>query len=162
MSDRGQTTLDYAMGMGIFLVAIVGVFAFLPSIFTPLSDGPGTNAIVADRSADQLSDRLLVESVSEPSVLDESCTAAFFDGNTPAACRFDEAGDDLPDALGAGPFTNVNVTIENTNGIRTLSSGGTNVRLAAGPRTPTTGSVVTSRRFVSLAGEKNQLYVSVW
>ena len=35
--DRGQTPQDFAIGMSIFLLAVVTVLAFIPSIFTPFT-----------------------------------------------------------------------------------------------------------------------------
>lgn len=38
MSDRGQTTYDYLLGVVLLLVTIIAVLAVLPSIFDPFVD----------------------------------------------------------------------------------------------------------------------------
>jgi hypothetical protein len=75
--DRGQTTLDFAVGMSIFLIAVAGVISFTPSLLEPF-EGSGTeDTIVANRVASQLVEGTLAEP-DEPYVLDKACTMAFF------------------------------------------------------------------------------------
>ncbi|WP_254763484.1 DUF7287 family protein [Natrinema marinum] len=53
LEERGQTTQDFAVGIGIFLLAIAFVFAFLPSVITPFdSSVGGAETAQADRIAD--------------------------------------------------------------------------------------------------------------
>jgi hypothetical protein len=58
--ERGQTTQDFAVGIGVFLLAIAFVFSFLPSVITPFdSSVGGAETAQADRIAD-----LVVHNVS--------------------------------------------------------------------------------------------------
>ncbi|WP_338741746.1 DUF7287 family protein [Haloplanus salilacus] len=162
--SRGQTTLDFAVGVSLFLGVVAFAFAFAPTMFAPFGSDTGVNSVIADRSADRLAADALVDSPDDPAVLDGSCTRSFFDGSVPADCRYTTT--DLGDTLGLDSTTQVNVTIRNASGIRSL--GGT--RLAAGDPTTTTADVVVARRVVLLPGsddtafdrERNQLLVRVW
>lgn len=83
--DRAQTTLDFAVGMSIFLLTVAFVFTFAPNIAEPFSDSGTENTVVADRVASQLVAGTLA-SPDRPYVLDKACTMAFFwpgnlDGN---------------------------------------------------------------------------------
>ncbi|MUV89221.1 hypothetical protein GJ629_04345 [Halapricum sp. CBA1109] len=48
MNDRGQTTQDYAVGISILLLTVVGVFIFVPTVFqvseTPVDRNEHTQA----------------------------------------------------------------------------------------------------------------------
>ncbi|WP_408959138.1 hypothetical protein [Natrinema sp. 74] len=53
LDERGQTTQDFAVGIGVFLLAIAFVFSFLPTIITPFdSSVGGAETAQADRIAD--------------------------------------------------------------------------------------------------------------
>ena len=161
---RGQTTLDFAVGVSVFLGVVAFAFAFAPTMFAPFASDTGVNSVVADRSADRLTADTLAASPDDPMILDGSCTRSFFDGSVPADCRYTTTN--LPDTLGLDFTTHVNVTVRNASGVRHL--GGT--RLAAGDPTTTTAGVVVARRVVLLPGsddaafdrERNRLLVRVW
>ena len=75
--DRAQTTLDFAVGMSIFLLTVAFVFTFAPNIAEPFSDSGTENTVVADRVASQLVAGTLADP-DRPYVLDRECTVAFF------------------------------------------------------------------------------------
>lgn len=87
--DRGQTTLDFAIGVSVFLLAVGFVVLFIPTMFDPFSLGDGAGPVVAERSATHLVDGLLVADPSTPGTLDAGCTIAFFTANTTAATAED-------------------------------------------------------------------------
>ena len=64
--DRGQTTLDFAIGMGVFLFTVVFVVVQAPTLFDPFAGGTGTTLIVADRASTTLSADLLAALPSAP------------------------------------------------------------------------------------------------
>jgi hypothetical protein len=74
---RAQTTLDYAIGMSIFLIAVVFVFAFAPSMIDPFSEGHEEETVAVNRVADSLSQGMLGDP-AEPYVIDRECLFAFF------------------------------------------------------------------------------------
>ena len=57
LSDRGQTTQDFAVGIGLFLLAIAFAFSYLPTLITPFSTPVGgADTAQADRIAATLVD----------------------------------------------------------------------------------------------------------
>ena len=156
MTENAQTSIDFLIGMSVFLLTVGFVFGLVPGIFEPFSADGGSNSLVADRGA-----AILVEgtlgSPDEPAVLNATCTEAFFAGTVQSGCRYKTT--DLQTALAVPVGTRINVTITGSSGVRTLDG----TRLAAGP-SPQTGSggVVVARRIVALDGETNKLFVRVW
>lgn len=159
--SRGQTTLDYAVGVASFLIVVGFVFAFIPSIVGPFTAGASDRPLIADRSADQLSQDMLIDAPTAYS-LNATCTEGFFDadGAAPDGCRFGMDAQDLPDALNvSSPGVSVNVTVRNGDGDLRSVDGTT---LAAGD-TPRQGSnVVSAKRVVLLEDSRGYLRVKVW
>ena len=158
---RGQTTIDFATGIGLFVLVAAFVVAFVPGIFVPFDGGSDVGA--ADRVAESLAtDRL--GDPRTPYVLNATCTAGFFEQlrndtfSAPSACRFDTTIRD-PARLSGLDATDLNVTVERLRG-GVVASGGTT--LAAGPTPPTAGSVTTARRVVLLGGTQYRLVVRAW
>ncbi|NEU56722.1 hypothetical protein [Halorussus sp. MSC15.2] len=163
---RGQTSVDFVVGMSVFLLTVVFVVAFLPGVFDPFTASGEGDVLAADRTATLLAEQLLADP-SSPSVFDSACTAEFFDAagdgaGGVAGCQFTTDAADLSAALGVGPAVAVNVTVEENGTVRSVSPGGTSVSLDAGPTPPESESVVVSRRVVLLGGEQSDLYVRVW
>lgn len=170
--ERGQTGIDFIVGVGIFLLTIAFVFSFVPGALAPFGDS-ADHSMVADRIGDDLVYENL-GGTAGPSVLDDQCTLAFFGYASSAECPFDGAG--APeDWLAVPPRTHLNVTVEKnvdaTPGREVLcwnagrptecTTGGD--RLAYGDTTPTTSaSVATASRVVSLGGTDAVLVVRVW
>ncbi|WP_226040884.1 hypothetical protein [Natrinema sp. DC36] len=64
--ERGQTTQDFAVGIGVFLLAIAFVFSFLPSVITPFdSSVGGAETAQADRIADLVVHNVSTETANE-------------------------------------------------------------------------------------------------
>jgi hypothetical protein len=83
---RAQTTLDFAIAMGIFLLAIAFVFTFIPSLTGPFVGGDQDRSAVADRTASHLSEGALGDP-NRPLVVEEPCMTAFFgDTDAPPEC----------------------------------------------------------------------------
>ncbi|WP_436909964.1 DUF7287 family protein [Halosimplex marinum] len=104
---RGQTTLDFAIGMSIFLLALTFALAFVPGMLDPFSDGGQSETPATNRVADDLTQRSLGNATA-PYVLDGECTRAFFDEGY-SRCGFD--GDPIQQRVGVLDRTPVNVTI---------------------------------------------------
>jgi len=151
-SARAQTTIDFAIGVGIFLLAVAWVVGTIPQILDPF-EAEQDRPLVANRAADSLTQRLLVDD-ENPDVLDAPCTEAFFDGDPPDAPPGDcDYGSPDPNAAtGIGASYRLNVT---------LSRGGSVVETTGEP-VPTTRSVVTARRAILLDGDLHELAVRVW
>lgn len=163
--ERGQTVLDYAMGVGLFFVALVFVFGIVPGMFDPFTVGSDTG--VGDRVASSLSVDQLGDP-AEPYVLNEECTWEFFDqmqtgDDAPASCRFDTTVDGPAAMYGLDSSTSLNVTITDFDDTPVVLSGaGGDRTLRAGEPLPTTSSITTARRNVHLAGRTYRLEVNVW
>lgn len=159
---RGQTTLDFAIGAGVFLIAIAFVMAFVPGMFVPFDANTGT--LSADRAADSLANDLL-GSPSQPGVVNTTCTAAFFNQTTgnPVAidvdteCRFGSGATEPGEVFGVSD--RINVTIEDFDGTVVEYSGST---LSAGKDPSAGASVSTVRRTIMFDGDSKRLVVRVW
>lgn len=175
LDTRGQTTLDFAIGMSVFLLTVAFVVSFIPGMFQPFDADGGSEIVAADRVANQLSRRLLIAGI-EPFVLDSSCTTEFF-GGPDAGCQFD--GDPLHENLGLADDANVNVQLrgEDANGdgdpdllcddgsgtIDEESTQSCATTFETGSTPPDeTGSVVVARRVVSIQNRDATLLVRMW
>lgn len=95
-TTRGQTTLDFAIGVSIFLLVVTFVLAFLPGMVDPFVDGGSEKPVVANRIADGAAKGMLGDP-TKPSVLNSACTLAFFeegdgdvDHDVSGECRFED------------------------------------------------------------------------
>ena len=171
---RGQTSIDFIIGMTIFLFAIGFVFGFVPSIFEPFVGETASNMIVGDRTASTLTDDIIGDPQT-PGVLDVTCTAALFaddldDEDIPDDCRFDQR-EDLNRALGVDDERGLNVTIETVDDGDTevlersdveIAGDTYDVRYARGPSDPAGSDTIETRRVVEMGDEQYRLYVRVW
>ncbi|WP_380679751.1 DUF7287 family protein [Salinigranum sp. GCM10025319] len=152
--ERGQTTIDFAVGTTLFLLTIAFVFAFVPVMFQPFSTTQ-SDPLVADRVANRLATDVLGDP-AEPYVLDETCTEVFFDGGDPSSygCHYayTDASDHPHLAMGVEADANVNVTLVGPTG--TVHSVGIPPEDAR--------DVITAQRRVLYEGKSHELYVRVW
>ncbi|WP_255150299.1 DUF7287 family protein [Halorarius halobius] len=75
---RAQTTLDFAIGVSIFLIVVVYVLSFVPGLFAPFDRAQEAETVAADRVASNLVQGQLA-TPAEPYQLHRDCTLAFFD-----------------------------------------------------------------------------------
>lgn len=140
--DRGQTTLDFLIGISTFLLVVGLAFTMVPGIVEPFAGSRSATPLVADSAADRLAQEVLAEE-ADPHVLNTTAMEEFFDGSE-ASVRED---------LALGPQVSVNVTLD-----------GPSVSYRAVGDTPTdaAGSVYAAWRVVSVDGEQADLRVRVW
>ncbi|RDI72994.1 hypothetical protein DWB78_03225 [Halopelagius longus] len=151
-------TLDFAIGVGLFLLVVAFVVAFVPGIFEPF-ERTESGTQVADRVATSLATDVLGDP-AEPYVLDDACTVEFFNGSGGSTdCRFDTGADAPNGVFALDSSTNANVTVRDRGG-DIAALGGTT--LAAGDAVPDDRSVTTARRAVRLNGTTYFLFVRVW
>jgi hypothetical protein len=99
---RGQTNLDFAFGISLFVLALVVTFGFVPNLLAPFEAPVGNDQTVkANRANAQLLDDLTVANSSNE--LNTSDTNALFDTATEASLRNDFSFDDT---------VRVNVTLQ--------------------------------------------------
>ena len=170
MSRRGQTNIDFAIGMSLFLVTVSFVFLFVPTVFSPFEVTQG-QPIAADRAATRLVDTLLAG--SDPGTLAPACTIGFFADVDIDGCVYDST-QSLGDALGIGD-EDVRVEIVDDGQTATLDgtieSDGDRIpvqsdRPIALERGASAGDVparaTTVSRLVTLEGEQVRVEVTVW
>lgn len=157
---RGQTGFDFMVGMGVFLITLGLVLGHVPDLFQPFASDTGPDMVASDRSAARLAEDLLVEDVTSPGVLNETCTGEFFDADgITGTCRFDDDAADIHAALAVDTTTRVNVTIESEGSVHSLPGP---VWLAVGDSPASTSEVVVANRLVYLEGQQLRLVVRVW
>lgn len=162
--DRGQTTIDFVVGISIFLLVVAFVVLFVPGIFDPFDGTSRTQA--ADRFAATLANDALGDPAT-PAALNATCTRSFFEmqnrTDTAADCGFDPTADTVEAALGTDRYS-VNVTVFDGAAVAELAdpAGEGSVELSAGPPVPDNEAVATTRRVVLLDGRTLQLAVRVW
>jgi len=173
--DKGQTTLDFAIGVSIFIFSIVFVLAFIPGTLQPFTAGAQDETAGVDRIADLVVEDLLTEP-GDPYRLDGECTVALLDDHSAPGCGFD--GADLPTRLDLAALQSINVTMRGDptgSGVERLcwddtgkevvgaSDGACSTMLTAGESPPPTSeSVVTARRFVTIDGTGAVVEVKLW
>jgi hypothetical protein len=150
--DRAQTQQDFAVGVSVFLLATLFVFAYLPSTLA------STDAEIEQQSyaADRLSASVFANVTAEDGAnrLNRTRTRRFFGGHGDATAV--RANYSLPTTM------NANVTLETLQGITVdLTVGGPPITSTAGDAYA--GQVgATTTRIVRLDGTRYRLVVRVW
>jgi hypothetical protein len=174
--SRAQTSIDFAIAMGVFLVALTTVIAFMPTMTSPFTSAQD-DPLTADRLAAQaVNDQLGAHTT--PSLLNVTCTRYFFNGSSGDPCRSFDATDDVAEKLGAGDGVFVNVSVrQNHTGdaapdivcgspdgtVSEPSCSGDAELLATGPEPPNVaGSVTIARRYAVYGDEGVYVVVNVW
>lgn len=169
--QRGQTALDFVIGIGVFLITVAFVFGFVPGMIDPFTQDH-SRQVVADRAADAVLDDLSAAGV-DPGTLDTACTVSMFTRTGGTDCPFDVAepvtrqvGVDDRYGLNAtlGPATDASgSTVFCTDGtdIRPCGVGDTPLVVGDGPPTDR-GTVVTASRTVVVDGRTAVLSVRTW
>lgn len=180
--DRGQTTLDFAVGFGVFLVALAFVVAFVPGMLDPFVGGTQAETPAANRVADDLAQRLLGD-VDQPYALDTDCTRAFFTAGAPAECSFD--GATLQERVGVVDYASVNVTlrgdftggdgtdvlcwdddveavVEHDDSACSPSTSADHLLARGSDPSGSGGKTVSARRVASLSGQDVTIEVVMW
>ena len=146
--DRGQTTQDFAVGVGVFLLTVAFVLAYVPTALPqPASDPTASREAQADRVADEIVDNLSVAGTGTR--LDATRTERFFEYNDDAAT--------IRENFSLPATTRTNVTLEHLNG--TNVSTGEDVYAGAEHRNQTAAS---ASRLVVYNGTQYRLLVRVW
>lgn len=109
LQNRGQTTQDFAVGIGIFLLAMAFVFSYVPSIITPYSSSMSGETAKADRVAATVLDDL--EETNQPNHLNGSAFDQTYVGSNSSELAA-HLGLRATDTVS---IDNVNVSIEQLN-----------------------------------------------
>lgn len=76
-NGRGQTTLDFAIAMGLFLLAVSFTFTFIPSLTAPFVEANQDDSVAADRVGSHLALGGLGDP-DRPYTVEAACANAFF------------------------------------------------------------------------------------
>lgn len=168
-SRRGQTTLDFAVGASMFLLALIFVIAYAPTMFDPFAGGTGTKLIVADRAATTLAGDVLATSTAEPGSLSIGCVAGFFDGDGDQSAVDEHctaAIDDVRDLDGTlsleGRHANVSIHEIGAPASVPAEPSWAPDDLNRGTGTTIPSDVAVATRTVSIGGDRFRLTVQVW
>lgn len=101
MDDRAQTQIDFAVGVGVFLLVLAGVLLFLPDVFAAYEDPVGP-------AVEEESDRVAATLVEEHRVAGTERTLAFDALN---ATLTDTDVSAVRDAAGVPDHRALNVTV---------------------------------------------------
>lgn len=177
IDSRGQTTLDFTIGISLFLLVLIFVFIFIPGLLSPFDQSNQENTVATNRIADQLSTGMLADS-SAPYALDTYCTVQFFNETAPSKCTYVNVT--LEEQFSVDVTSqNVNVTIRgnantaageeslcwdnSTSRLVDVGNSDCNVPLQRGNNPPPDNDAsVTAQRAVLLNGQDVTLYVVVW
>ncbi|ELY85148.1 DUF7287 family protein [Natrialba taiwanensis] len=153
--QRGQTTQDFVVGIGIFILAMAFVFSFLPSLITPFDSSAGGAEIAqADRIADQVVTNL--SDSDRPNEINASEFEARYTGHSAAELRTELGLRASENGGETVAFDRVNVSVE------TLTDGPPDEQfvdptaLAAG-ETYNNQSAASTARIVTVADEEGIL-----
>lgn len=117
VGDRGQTTQDFAVGIGIFLLALAFAFSYVPTFMTPFETPVGGGETEqADRIAATIVDDLSVSDTDRPNHINESEFDEHYDGedSSDLAARLElRATQDGGDTVA---IDRVNVTLTSLDG----------------------------------------------
>lgn len=120
--DRAQTAQDFAVGIGLFLLAVAFVFAFVPQVVSPYDVGIGASeSAQADRAATMIVGNLSVE--DRPNELDHDDADTYFSSGPT-----DITVDQLQNRTGLPFSSRINVTVRNVETGKQPWSGGAEYR----------------------------------
>lgn len=159
-SDRGQSLIDFVLGVSLLLLVVTFAVGVVPTFAAPFDTetGGGASVATAERHADQLAFDVLPGSGGERYVLDPDCTKAVFDENATRACETES--DRLGPIVGVDNRTSVNLTVTRLNGDTAAIDG---VKLTTGSSPlATQDDVHTTVRVVSLGGSQHRLVYRIW
>jgi hypothetical protein len=169
---RAQTTLDFAIAMGVFLLAVAFVFTFIPSLTAPFVDGNQEQSAIADRVATNLVEGQLADP-DEPYVLNVTCTTAFFENSSQDGCGY-RSDPGIRQRIGVSDRPKVNVTLVTIDadtrdrtllcddGADGIQVGGCSDPYQVGGDHSNAESITVARRVVTIDGTDATLFVRVW
>lgn len=137
-ADRGQTAIDYTVGVGVFVIAVALTFSLGMNILAPTSAPNGHDNLVADRAATSLA-------------VDQLADEQYVWNRTDVDAFFASSASDAADRLPLDDTHRLNVTLETDT-----------ERWTVGPSPPNRGSVGTAWRVGTLDGNRADLRIRVW
>ncbi|RZV08095.1 hypothetical protein BDK88_3057 [Natrinema hispanicum] len=146
--ERGQTTQDFVVGIGVFLLAIAFVFSFFPALVTPYDSSVGG---AETAQADRIADRIVNDtSTGTPNELDKGDFNTKYQSGLVEELGLRSSNDNAIDQ--------VNVTVKNISSKENVLSAGDSYN---------NQSAASSARIVTIEGSDQcdpacRLIVKVW
>ncbi|WIV67778.1 DUF7287 family protein [Natrialbaceae archaeon AArc-T1-2] len=126
IGDRGQTTQDFAVGIGIFLLALAFAFSFIPTFMTPFETPVGGGETEqADRIAATIVDDLSVADSERPNHVAGDDLEEYEDKNSSELADDTVLGSELRTTEDNGDtvaIDRVNVTLTSLDGEEVVNS----------------------------------------
>lgn len=162
-TDRGQTQLDFAAGVTIFIAATVIVLALFPVYLLPFQENHDHAKV--DRVAESFISQVNHDDYSD-STLDLHCTSAYFaqfksdvTNKDTSTCRFNSFSTPQQ-AAGVSSNTGINITVQEIGTSTPITRNG--VEFSVGDN-PQASDVYTSQRIARLTDDTNvKVIVYVW
>jgi hypothetical protein len=146
VADRAQTTHDYAVGIGVFLLTVAFVFSYVPTALGTIeSGGTGSDSAIADRLSTAIVANLSIDGY--PNRLNNSSVSTFFNDSSMSTIRTEY---ELRNS------TLANVTLEYANG---TAIPGRDVHAGAQYADQ---QAATMTRLVVIDNDRYRLVVRVW
>lgn len=161
---KGQTTLDFLLGVVLFLGIVLFTLGFFPELLEPFNTGNSENPATADRIADTLAQSTL-GSPTEPRVLDRNKTVAFFIGEPSQMINLsstDRVYITVTGDLGTSGDETPCWDVDMNQWTKESSCDSDDVVLRSGAEPRDSVPSITSTRVVSLQGTPVTLEVTVW
>lgn len=135
MDENGQITLDYLVGITIFLLALVFVFQYTTGLFTPFESSSDEVTMIADRIATTVvEDRISSGDSRTCNIVSSSLLNDFF-------TQLNSSYSSTQDSLGLnGTFFLYDLNISLENGTKVISCAGKNL--------PEAGNIGQTKRVV--------------
>lgn len=148
--DRAQMTVDFVVGIGIFLIAVAFVFQFIYGLFLPFQSSSDSVTLAADRASVVIVERMLVPERSENSNVIDDGKLAYFN-NTKLNSKSDPQNyiDTLSEVglLSTETYTfDMNISVTRSDGT---------IRNQSGPTVPDKADIGQTRRLVRIINSSN-------
>jgi hypothetical protein len=145
---RGQTTLDYAFGMSVFLLIVTFVFVATPTLLDPFTVSSTDDSMA---QSERIADVLVTHLATDPGgrTIENARVETFFVSTAPTASE-------LRQFVGLDPGYRINVTVSNSS-TRLYATGDT-VEERSDPARTTRIVTISNRSCTPTC----QLVVRVW
>ena len=163
---RGQLAVDFAVGVGIFLLAVTFVSVFAYTIIGPFTSTAGSDAVVANQASNHFAETAFTDTESPgsaPTQLDRYCVDAFFanDAAATSQCQFEHTAANIDSEFTTPLGSSVSLRIEHLDGATLTQyssvSGGELTYQTSQP----IASDATTSRIVLIDGQAYALVVEI-
>jgi len=148
MDESGQITLDYLVGITIFLLALVFVFQYTTGLFTPFESSSDEVTMIADRVAANVVEDMISAGDSQTSnMVNSNLVDDFF-------TQLNTSYSSIQDSLGLnGTFFHYDLNVSLENSTKVLS--------CAGKPLPHAGNIGQTKRIVLVEDSTGNIHTAI-